>query len=579
MTRRYTSGFDILGFDTDPTPGDPDLIMSQIVPTYQSIGDDAEAALNALNSNAIEGGAGQTMQALQNLIGTSYPPKLQTAADSYHAAATVYTAYAQALTEAQNQLDRAMDQAAPVAAVANTTVQPAPPSASADQVAAVQQQQQSVDQANDQLTAAKQLAQDAADMRTQAGNTFNTNLDAVTSIPDLSWWQKFLNWFENSPIFQIIVDVAVAIVSIFCPVVGLVLGAVAFGAFTAFNTIANGHFDVGAFVVGVATLAFGGAVAFKAIDTVALFSKIASPVANASKGIGSFFSSGSGNAIKGITDSVSAVTDAIPKSVISFAKTAGGNFAYDSVTGFASNGIGDAIDHKQFTGQDAEAIVAGAAAGGIVAGGAGAAKTGFGFDPVSVSGDDGSSTSGVAGSDVGHAYPDDASSTYSTTGSVAGSDVGHAYPDDASSPQTPGSPGEPSYPNPPHPEAPSATPSLQPDPAGQQTPPVPPRDLGQTPGAPTASGAVNKPLPLTPLTSQKIGNAFNQAGRFGNDVADGGVQIAVGQAIGNTTDAQQEPPGFQAGQDARSDLPALAAGSNINPGDIIDGLTAPFKGE
>ena len=122
MTRRYTSGFDILGFDTDPTPGDPDLIMSQIVPTYQSIGDDAEAALNALNSNAVENGTGQTMQALQNLIGTSYPPKLQTAADSYHSAASIYTAYAQSLTEAQNQLDQAMDQAAPVAAMANTMV-------------------------------------------------------------------------------------------------------------------------------------------------------------------------------------------------------------------------------------------------------------------------------------------------------------------------------------------------------------------------------------------------------------------------------------------------------------------------
>ncbi len=218
MTRRYTSGFDILGLDTDPTPGDPDIIMSQIVPTYQSIGDDAEAALNALNSNAVENGVGQTMQALQNLIGTSFPPKLQTAADSYHSAANIYTAYAQALTEAQNQLDRAMDQAVPVAAMANATVQPAPPNASADQVAAVQQQQQSVDQANDQLTAATQIAQDAQDMRTQAGNTFNTNLNDVSAIPaptPPSWWQDFVNFFNNKFV-QIFVDIAIAVVSIFC---------------------------------------------------------------------------------------------------------------------------------------------------------------------------------------------------------------------------------------------------------------------------------------------------------------------------------------------------------------------------
>ena len=106
MTRRYTSGFDILGFDTDPTPGDPDVILQQIVPAYTQIGDDSETALTALKSNAIQSGSGQTMQALQKLIGTSYPPKLQQAADSYHSAASIYTTYANALAEAQNQLDR-----------------------------------------------------------------------------------------------------------------------------------------------------------------------------------------------------------------------------------------------------------------------------------------------------------------------------------------------------------------------------------------------------------------------------------------------------------------------------------------
>ena len=90
-----------------------------------------------------------------------------------------------------------------------------------------------------------------------------------------------------------------------------------------------------------------------------------------------------------------------------------------------------------------------------------------------------------------------------------------------------------------------------------------------------------KPLPPLPGESAPswAGAAFNQAGRFGNDVANGGVQIAVGQAIGNTTGTQQEPPGSQAGQDAVSDLPALADGPNLNVGDIIGGLTAPFKGE
>ena len=52
MARRHTSGFDILGFDSDPTPGDPDVILNQIIPTYTSLGDDAQSAFDALRGNA-----------------------------------------------------------------------------------------------------------------------------------------------------------------------------------------------------------------------------------------------------------------------------------------------------------------------------------------------------------------------------------------------------------------------------------------------------------------------------------------------------------------------------------------------
>jgi hypothetical protein len=367
MTRRYTSGFDILGFDTDPTPGDPDLIMSQVVPTYQSIGDDAEAAVNALNSNAIESGTGDAMQALQNLIGTSFPPKLQLAADSYHSAASIYTAYAQGLREAQNQLDRAMDQAVPVAALANSTVPPAPPNATADQVAALQQQQQSVNQASDQLTAAKQLAQDAAEIRNDAGNTFNTDLNDVSAIPDLSWWQKFLDWFENSPIFQIFVDIAIAIVSIFVPVVGLALGAIVFAAFTAINTIATGHFDVGAFVTGLFTLALGaGAVTgvFKAAST-AIWSTVKATAAG-----DSIFSSAAGTAIKGIEGATGAIGNLNP--VVKSGLGVVSDFGVDS----ANQAVSGAIDGKEF---DPAKVFGSAAVVAVVGGAFDGAKDHFGF--------------------------------------------------------------------------------------------------------------------------------------------------------------------------------------------------------
>jgi hypothetical protein len=285
------------------------------------------------------------------LIGTSFPPKLQTAAHSYHSAASIYKAYAQALTEAQNQLDQAMDQAMPVAALANSTVPPAPPNASAAQVAAVQQQQQSVDQANDQLTAAKRLAQDAQDMRNQAGGSFNSNLNDVSAIPDESFWQKLLDFFEHNPVFQIFIDIAIAIVSIFFPVVGLVLGAVLFGLTTTLNYFATGHVDWGNFATGLLTLALGAGVAsgvFKALGTAA----------------GGLFKTVSGAIAKGIQNDAS-LLGKVAKVANTTAGKVGlstvGNFAYNASTNAASN----AIDHQQV---DPKALLVGAAAGAVVAG-------------------------------------------------------------------------------------------------------------------------------------------------------------------------------------------------------------------
>jgi hypothetical protein len=498
------------------------------------------------------------------------------------------------------------------------------------------------------------LGQDAADMRNQAGNTFNTNLNDVSAIPaptPPSWWQDFVDFFNNKFV-QIFVDIAIAVVSIFCPVVGLALGAVLFGLSTAIN-ITSGHFDVGAFVVGLLTLAVGAGVATGFIDTVKIFGA----VSKVGENVGSFFSKLTGTAEEGIGDSASAVADAsgsgadaagaaanaggklgsstLGKSAISFGKSFGANFAFDSVTGLAGKGIEDGIDGKQFTGQDAAAIFAGAAAGGVAGGAFSAAKTGLGFDPVtpseSVSGDDGSSTSGevsttgsVAGSDVGHAYPDDASSTYSevsTTGGYAGS---HSpAPSETSSPQTPGSPVEPSQPNLPHPQTPSETPpspqipgshpSAPSAPSSPQTPgsPVEPSQPNlpyphTPPSAPLPGGSQGGPLPPLPGGSQGgplpplpgdtdkplpppgwAGAAFDQGGRVGNDVANAGVEIAVGQAIGNTTGHQADPAGQQANAYGYLDLPALAVGDisalapsdDLGASDISNGVIEPVEGE
>ncbi|MDO0925067.1 hypothetical protein QQY24_06405 [Streptomyces sp. TG1A-8] len=363
MARRHTSGFDILGFDFDPTPGDPDLILNQIVPTYTSLGDDAQSAFDALRGNAMQGGTGKTMDALREVIGGKYPPKLQQTADSFHAAAQAYRTYARSLSDAQSQLDRAMDQALPVAGTAVQTVPPPPANATSEQLSAARSQQQDVDQANAELTAAKRLAQDAKDMRDQAGTSFGKNLADVSTVPPRSSFQKFLDFFEHNPLIQIIIDVAIAVVTVFFPIVGLVLGAVAFLGSTVLGTLATGHFDVGTFLVGLAGLATGGlGAAAKFLPAVAKAAEAGNAAARGLPLVGSFFR----NDPKPIVQGLGALTK---KGLKDFGKSFGLEFGKGVAGGFASTGINDVAEHKQFTGIQAAQIFSGAAAGGVIAGG------------------------------------------------------------------------------------------------------------------------------------------------------------------------------------------------------------------
>jgi hypothetical protein len=366
MARRHTSGFDVLGFESDPTPGDPDIILNQIVPAYKSIGDDAQTAVSALRGNAMQAGTGATMDKLREVIGSKYPPKLQQTADSFHSAAQVYQTYAQSLSDAQSQLDTAMDQAGQVSGTANTLASLLPVNATPDQQAAAQSQRQAIQDANDQLTAAKRLGQDAKDLRDQAGTTFNKNLRAVSTVPSRSAFQKFLDFFEHSPLIQILIDVAIAIVTVFVPVAGLALGALALGVTTALNTVATGHFDAGAFVVGLAGLAVGG------VGALAKFSSTAAGFLDgaASKigGIGKLFQSTPTPAATGILGTAKKVaTD--------FGVGFGINFGISAGVGVVGTGVKDALSGQKFTGTQVADIFGGAAVAGALGG---ASKAGEG---------------------------------------------------------------------------------------------------------------------------------------------------------------------------------------------------------
>ncbi|MGW5498744.1 hypothetical protein [Streptomyces olivaceoviridis] len=314
-----------------------------------------------MRGNAMQGGTGKTMDALREVIGSKYPPKLQQTADSFHAAAQAYRTYAQSLSEAQSQLDRAMDQALPVAGAAAQTVPPTPANATPEQLSAARSQQQSIDQANTELTAAKRLAQDAKDMRDQAGTSFSRNLAAVSTVPPRSSFQKFLDFFEHNPLIQIIIDVAIAVVTVFFPIAGFALGAVAFLGSTALSAAA-GHFDVGSFLVGLVGLATGGlGVAAKFLPAIGKAAEAENAVRRGLPAVGKFFRNDPKPIVEGLGPrSVKALKD--------FGTSFGVEFGKGVAGGFASTGIDDLVEHKQFTGIQAAQIFAGAAAGGVIGG-------------------------------------------------------------------------------------------------------------------------------------------------------------------------------------------------------------------
>lgn len=272
MARRHTSGFDIVGMDSDPTPGDIDE-MARVRDRYRDVGDQADVALRFLKKGGtVESGRGDAMDALNKQIG-DLPDKLQKTVDSFHGAADAYTAYAPKLTEAQDLLDKAMDQATSVAGQAGQRVQDLAADATDDQKAAARDQRDKISAAQDQLGAAKSMAQQAKELREQAQRACADVLDeaAGEAIPERNIFQKIADFFKDFPFVQIILAALIAVVAVFFPVVGALLG----GALFVFNQVVasqTGRIKAGDFIAGLIGIVPGGSLlkfGGKAVEAIA----------------------------------------------------------------------------------------------------------------------------------------------------------------------------------------------------------------------------------------------------------------------------------------------------------------------
>ncbi|MET7570244.1 putative T7SS-secreted protein [Streptomyces sp. NPDC005492] len=359
MARRHSrpEDFQLVGMDADPTPGDPDLIQG-VMQRYRDIGDAAEKALNVLKKDGtISQGRGSAMDALKNKIGDDLPDKLTKTVTSYHDAAQAYSDYMPKLREAQDTFDRAVDQAQSAAPQANQAPKELGANPTDTEKSQARSTQDAIDAGRAQLGAAKSLAEQARTMRESAQRQCAEVLDraAQEAIPERNIFQKIADFFKDFPFVQILLAALVAVVAVFFPVVGALLG----GALFLFNQVVasqTGGLKAGDFILGLIGIVPGGALlklGGKAVQAIA-------PAAVAAvKGSG-FITKATGTITK-ISESLTnskIVSGVLANPVGKVAADVTGKF----LTNSALEAAGKAANGDQIT---AAGVFAGAAAGAV----------------------------------------------------------------------------------------------------------------------------------------------------------------------------------------------------------------------
>jgi hypothetical protein len=360
MARQHATqaDFQLVGMSKDPTPGDPQLIQG-VLQRYSDIGDAAEKALNVLKKDgAVSTGRGSAMEELRKKIGDDLPDKLTKTATSYHDAASAYRDYIPRLQEAQDTFDRAVEQAQSAAPQANQAPPTVAPDATDADKAAAAKAQDAIDAGKSQLSAAKSLAEQAQSMRQTAQRACADVLDRAASeaIPERNIFQKISDFFKDFPFVQILLGLLIAVVSVFFPVAGLLLGGALF-AITQISAIASGNFKLGDLLVGLVGLVPGGSVLKLGGGVLKLgagaVGKLAPAAAKTVKG-----------SITGIKSSINS-----SRTIGPLVNSTGGKFAGAAAKGFGEN-VGDELATETINGDKLNAgQILGAGAIGVVGGG------------------------------------------------------------------------------------------------------------------------------------------------------------------------------------------------------------------
>ncbi|MER5768554.1 hypothetical protein [Streptomyces sp. NPDC001985] len=378
MARRHPTGWEVLGFAADPTPGDPEAIRV-LSTTYRELGDRAGEAFDLLRDDSrIRAGKGRAMDALRDRI-KEVPGMLERTRNSFQRAADAYNGYADTLTTAQDMLDRAIDQGREAEATARTELPRLAPDATPEQTAGRADEQRQVDEAKSRLSAAEALGRDAERLREDGSRTASVVLDeaADQAIEARGVFQQIGDFFADNPLIELVAGIIVGIIAVFLPVVGLLLGAALF-AVSVIRMASQGKFDVGELLIGALTLVPGGVLLGglgKIGASAAKLAKVAPVLATFGKGTGTI-----SGALTKVLDGTTAfrkiftpLTKGIAGVKISPGLALGGKVLVEAGTeftlGFTASVITAAVERKPF---DPRAAAIGAAIGAATGGALGA---------------------------------------------------------------------------------------------------------------------------------------------------------------------------------------------------------------
>ena len=238
MPRRHTSGWDLFGYDADPTPGDPTAVR-QVSTAYAGVAEQAERAFQLLRGERIRDGAGDAMRELNARV-DELPDKLRRTHESFRRVADAYGGYAGTLESAQDLLDQAIDQARAVHATANQEMPEPPADATPSQVQDHDRRTGRIEAAREDLGAAeaRSLREDG-DGGGLGSRQVARELDEATAlaIEERDLWDRTVDLFDDAgeaidqffkdhPWLETVLQIAVGILTIAFPVLGLILGAV-----------------------------------------------------------------------------------------------------------------------------------------------------------------------------------------------------------------------------------------------------------------------------------------------------------------------------------------------------------------